>query len=186
MSSLIWRLLREVVAVPAAAAVVTAVGCSWAPCPVHFMSSARSDRANMWTPAWSREDDDDDDDEGLTPSLLIWNGRIMDRMWICCRILLFLGVCVSSSLHEGDDASCDGAFDVYFVLDRWGNVCMSVCVWGSEAASRGRVYSFNIFIVSAGTVLTLSSPCKAVFSSPRPSAASLQSLCESFLSDHQC
>ncbi|XP_041816164.1 anthrax toxin receptor 2-like [Chelmon rostratus] len=46
----------------------------------------------------------------------------MDRMWICCRILLFLGVCVSSSLHEGDDASCDGAFDVYFVLDRSGSV----------------------------------------------------------------
>ncbi|XP_076614195.1 anthrax toxin receptor 1-like [Chaetodon auriga] len=46
----------------------------------------------------------------------------MDRMWICCRILLFLCVCVHSSLHDGDDASCDGAFDIYFVLDRSGSV----------------------------------------------------------------
>ncbi|XP_070844779.1 anthrax toxin receptor 2-like [Chaetodon trifascialis] len=46
----------------------------------------------------------------------------MDRMWICCRILLFLSVCVNSSLHDGDDASCDGAFDIYFVLDRSGSV----------------------------------------------------------------
>lgn len=46
----------------------------------------------------------------------------MDLIWICCKILLFLGVCVNSSLHEGDDASCDGAFDIYFVLDRSGSV----------------------------------------------------------------
>lgn len=43
----------------------------------------------------------------------------MDRTWICCRILLVACVCVQSSLHEGDDPSCDGAFDIYFVLDRW-------------------------------------------------------------------
>ncbi|XP_068588593.1 anthrax toxin receptor 2-like [Cebidichthys violaceus] len=47
----------------------------------------------------------------------------MDLIWICCQILLFLSVCVNSSLHDGDDdASCDGAFDIYFVLDRSGSV----------------------------------------------------------------
>uniref|UniRef100_A0A3B4XQL4 ANTXR cell adhesion molecule 2b n=1 Tax=Seriola lalandi dorsalis TaxID=1841481 RepID=A0A3B4XQL4_SERLL len=47
---------------------------------------------------------------------------IMDGIWICCQILLFVSVFVNSSLHDGDDASCDGAFDVYFVLDRSGSV----------------------------------------------------------------
>ncbi|XP_051268176.1 anthrax toxin receptor 2 [Dicentrarchus labrax] len=46
----------------------------------------------------------------------------MDRIWICCKVLLVLSVCVNSSLHGGDDASCDGAFDIYFVLDRSGSV----------------------------------------------------------------
>ncbi|KAI3361962.1 hypothetical protein L3Q82_012317, partial [Scortum barcoo] len=46
----------------------------------------------------------------------------MDRIWICCKILLLLlCVCADSSLHEGE-ASCDGAFDIYFVLDRSGSV----------------------------------------------------------------
>lgn len=43
----------------------------------------------------------------------------MDRTWIFSKVLLFVCVCVHSSLHDGDDASCDGAFDIYFVLDRW-------------------------------------------------------------------
>ncbi|XP_041825859.1 anthrax toxin receptor 2-like [Melanotaenia boesemani] len=47
----------------------------------------------------------------------------MDRIWICCQtLLLVLSVCRSSSLHNGDDASCDGAFDIYFVLDKSGSV----------------------------------------------------------------
>ncbi|XP_070781309.1 anthrax toxin receptor 2-like [Enoplosus armatus] len=46
----------------------------------------------------------------------------MDGIWICCKILLLLSVCVDSSSHDGDDASCDGAFDIYFVLDRSGSV----------------------------------------------------------------
>lgn len=46
----------------------------------------------------------------------------MDLIWICSQILLFLSVCVNSSLPDGDDASCDGAFDIYFVLDRSGSV----------------------------------------------------------------
>ncbi|XP_044030052.1 ANTXR cell adhesion molecule 2b isoform X2 [Siniperca chuatsi] len=46
----------------------------------------------------------------------------MDRIWICCKILLFLSVCVNSSSHDDDGASCDGAFDIYFVLDRSGSV----------------------------------------------------------------
>uniref|UniRef100_A0A3Q3L4D4 Anthrax toxin receptor n=1 Tax=Mastacembelus armatus TaxID=205130 RepID=A0A3Q3L4D4_9TELE len=46
----------------------------------------------------------------------------MDRTWICCKLLLFLWVHVNSSLSDGDDASCDGAFDIYFVLDRSGSV----------------------------------------------------------------
>ncbi|XP_072227396.1 anthrax toxin receptor 2-like [Leuresthes tenuis] len=47
----------------------------------------------------------------------------MDRIWICCQTLLLVGgVCVGSSLLDGDEASCDGAFDIYFVLDRSGSV----------------------------------------------------------------
>ncbi|XP_034753210.1 ANTXR cell adhesion molecule 2b isoform X2 [Etheostoma cragini] len=46
----------------------------------------------------------------------------MGLIWICCQILLFLSVCVNSSLRDGDDTSCDGAFDIYFVLDRSGSV----------------------------------------------------------------
>ncbi|XP_069018744.1 anthrax toxin receptor 2-like isoform X1 [Embiotoca jacksoni] len=56
----------------------------------------------------------------------------MDRIWICLKILLLLSVCVSSSLHDADDASCDGAFDIYFVLDRSGSV------WGHW----GEIYEF--------------------------------------------
>uniref|UniRef100_UPI0035B1AB22 anthrax toxin receptor 2-like n=1 Tax=Antennarius striatus TaxID=241820 RepID=UPI0035B1AB22 len=46
----------------------------------------------------------------------------MGRILVCCKILLLLIVCVKSSLDDGDDASCDGAFDIYFVLDRSGSV----------------------------------------------------------------
>nr|XP_046231163.1 ANTXR cell adhesion molecule 2b isoform X1 [Scatophagus argus] len=46
----------------------------------------------------------------------------MDRIWICCKILLCLVVCANSSFRDGDEASCDGAFDIYFVLDRSGSV----------------------------------------------------------------
>ncbi|XP_037340097.2 anthrax toxin receptor 2-like isoform X1 [Pungitius pungitius] len=46
----------------------------------------------------------------------------MDLMWICSQILLCLSFCVRASLSDGDDASCDGAFDIYFVLDRSGSV----------------------------------------------------------------
>uniref|UniRef100_A0A3Q3XAN0 Anthrax toxin receptor n=1 Tax=Mola mola TaxID=94237 RepID=A0A3Q3XAN0_MOLML len=40
----------------------------------------------------------------------------------CALILLGLAVCVNASVKDGDDASCDGAFDVYFVLDKSGSV----------------------------------------------------------------
>lgn len=46
----------------------------------------------------------------------------MDRLWIFCQVLLVVRVCVSSSVRDEDDASCDGAFDIYFVLDRSGSV----------------------------------------------------------------
>ncbi|KAK2888451.1 anthrax toxin receptor 2-like [Channa argus] len=46
----------------------------------------------------------------------------MDRTWICWKILLLASVSVHSSLHDDDDVSCDGAFDIYFVLDRSGSV----------------------------------------------------------------
>lgn len=46
----------------------------------------------------------------------------MDRLWICCTILLFRSVFVNSSPQDAQDASCDGAFDIYFVLDRSGSV----------------------------------------------------------------
>ncbi|XP_034458332.1 anthrax toxin receptor 2-like isoform X1 [Hippoglossus hippoglossus] len=46
----------------------------------------------------------------------------MDVTWTCCRILLCVCVLVDWSLQGEDDASCDGAFDIYFVLDRSGSV----------------------------------------------------------------
>lgn len=46
----------------------------------------------------------------------------MDLIWLLCKILLFFTVCVNSTHHEEDGASCDGAFDIYFVLDRSGSV----------------------------------------------------------------
>lgn len=43
----------------------------------------------------------------------------MDRMWRSCQILLFLTVLTETSLREEEETtSCDGAFDIYFVLDR--------------------------------------------------------------------
>uniref|UniRef100_A0AAQ4QMZ2 Anthrax toxin receptor n=1 Tax=Gasterosteus aculeatus aculeatus TaxID=481459 RepID=A0AAQ4QMZ2_GASAC len=46
----------------------------------------------------------------------------MDLIRICSQILLCLSFCVRASLSDGEDASCDGAFDIYFVLDRSGSV----------------------------------------------------------------
>lgn len=51
--------------------------------------------------------------------LLLCNSRIMARTWICRQILLLITLWVNPSVHDGDKASCDGAFDIYFVLDRW-------------------------------------------------------------------
>ncbi|XP_056150785.1 ANTXR cell adhesion molecule 2b isoform X2 [Lampris incognitus] len=44
---------------------------------------------------------------------------IMECLW--SKVILFT-LAIHSSFCEGDDASCDGAFDVYFVLDRSGSV----------------------------------------------------------------
>ncbi|KAM9820658.1 ANTXR cell adhesion molecule 2b [Neosynchiropus ocellatus] len=44
----------------------------------------------------------------------------MDRLWICCCFLLSAAPLVA--VHAEEQASCDGAFDVYFVLDRSGSV----------------------------------------------------------------
>lgn len=46
----------------------------------------------------------------------------MARTWICRQILLLITLWVNPSVHDGDKASCDGAFDIYFVLDRSGSV----------------------------------------------------------------
>ncbi|GLD55150.1 anthrax toxin receptor 2-like isoform X2 [Lates japonicus] len=46
----------------------------------------------------------------------------MDGIWICCKILLFVCAFVNSSSSDGDDSSCDGAFDIYFVLDKSGSL----------------------------------------------------------------
>ncbi|XP_061887755.1 anthrax toxin receptor 2-like isoform X3 [Entelurus aequoreus] len=47
----------------------------------------------------------------------------MGRLWICCPlILLIIIVLVKPTLTDIDDESCNGAFDVYFVLDRSGSV----------------------------------------------------------------
>ncbi|XP_027880420.1 ANTXR cell adhesion molecule 2b [Xiphophorus couchianus] len=47
----------------------------------------------------------------------------MDRIWTRCQILLLvLRVYSTSSTLPEEDASCDGAFDIYFVLDRSGSV----------------------------------------------------------------
>ncbi|XP_061732945.1 anthrax toxin receptor 2-like isoform X2 [Nerophis ophidion] len=47
----------------------------------------------------------------------------MGRLWICCPLtLLIILVFVKPTLTDIDDESCNGAFDVYFVLDRSGSV----------------------------------------------------------------
>ncbi|XP_020787249.2 anthrax toxin receptor 2-like [Boleophthalmus pectinirostris] len=46
----------------------------------------------------------------------------MERPRLCCQILLLITVLVTPSVQDGDEASCDGAFDIYFVLDRSGSV----------------------------------------------------------------
>lgn len=43
----------------------------------------------------------------------------MDLIWTS---FLVLSLCVSSSLQDENESSCDGAFDIYFVLDRSGSV----------------------------------------------------------------
>ncbi|KAM3874425.1 anthrax toxin receptor 2-like [Diretmus argenteus] len=48
----------------------------------------------------------------------------MDRIW---SKILFLSAVVNVSPCGGEDASCDGAFDIYFVLDRSGSVSQH---WG--------------------------------------------------------
>uniref|UniRef100_A0A3B4ATW9 VWFA domain-containing protein n=1 Tax=Periophthalmus magnuspinnatus TaxID=409849 RepID=A0A3B4ATW9_9GOBI len=47
---------------------------------------------------------------------------IMEQPRLCCQILLLITVLVTPSVQDGDEASCDGAFDIYFVLDRSGSV----------------------------------------------------------------
>ena len=120
----------------AAAAAVTAGSSSWEPCPVYFIKSPLSELtapvcvwvrvcasrhhwSNMWSSGLMLWTVMQDSHCSCTGWLLIWNTWIMDRMWICCQILLLLGVAVNSSPRDGDEASCDGAFDIYFVLDRW-------------------------------------------------------------------
>lgn len=47
----------------------------------------------------------------------------MDRSHTCCHLLFLIAVLMTPSLeHDGGEASCDGAFDIYFVLDRSGSV----------------------------------------------------------------
>ncbi|XP_077353789.1 anthrax toxin receptor 2-like isoform X2 [Festucalex cinctus] len=46
----------------------------------------------------------------------------MGRLWICCTIIFLTAVLVNSTLTDGEEESCNGAFDVYFVLDRSGSV----------------------------------------------------------------
>ncbi|KAM9841003.1 anthrax toxin receptor 2-like [Aulostomus maculatus] len=41
---------------------------------------------------------------------------------LCCTIFLFAGVFGNAALTDSDQESCDGAFDIYFVLDRSGSV----------------------------------------------------------------
>lgn len=99
------------------------VRSSCAPCP----ATCRTDPHVCGPPP--NTDPTCEDNDGLTPpligSLRTWTARIMDRIWMFCGILLFVGA--NASLSDGDDdASCDGAFDIYFVLDRW--VCVCVCV----------------------------------------------------------
>ncbi|XP_037548620.1 anthrax toxin receptor 2-like [Nematolebias whitei] len=85
----------------------------------------------------------------------------MGRVWVCwCQILLLaLRVCGSS---EEEDASCDGVFDIYFVLDRSGSV------WGhwneiyefveqltSRFVSPRMRVSYVVFSAQAAVVLPL-------------------------------
>nr|XP_057918167.1 anthrax toxin receptor 2-like isoform X3 [Doryrhamphus excisus] len=47
--------------------------------------------------------------------------RIMASSWFCCTVLVMTSAVINSTLTDTDE-SCNGAFDVYFVLDRSGSV----------------------------------------------------------------
>ncbi|XP_047425437.1 anthrax toxin receptor 2-like [Mugil cephalus] len=86
----------------------------------------------------------------------------MERLWICSKILLFASVCVGSSLQVGEDASCDGAFDIYFVLDRsgsvwkhWGDIYGFVEQLTSRFVSPRMRVSYIVFSSQAVVILPL-------------------------------
>ncbi|XP_053196245.1 anthrax toxin receptor 2-like [Scomber japonicus] len=92
----------------------------------------------------------------------------MDRLWICCKILLFISFSVNSSLHDGQDgqdgqdASCDGAFDIYFVLDRsgsisghWDDIYGFVEELSKRFVSPRMRVSYIVFSISAEVILPL-------------------------------
>ena len=56
--------------------------------------------------------------DSLCEALILWFYilyGVMDRL---CSKLFFVSFVIGASLGEREDASCNGAFDIYFVLDR--------------------------------------------------------------------
>lgn len=83
-----------------------------------------------------------DTTDGLPPWLLTWDAAMTAaRIRMGSKILLFLVACVSASSRDGGgdgDASCDGAFDIYFVLDRWVETDGRGTAGGSAGGSAGQ------------------------------------------------
>lgn len=186
---LIWKILREVVSW--CDCCCWCVSSSCAPFPVYFIISWQRGIHMYVLSALiqhvNRRDDAVNKQDSHCSWLLIWNAWIMDRIWMCCQILLYLSVCVNSSMHKGDEASCDGAFDIYFVLDRWVSTdCfLSACMCLTEGIKEptGQI---RILISYLSPQCSLqSSPCMAVFSFACASAASLQVCFNVSCSDHQ-
>uniref|UniRef100_A0A8C7Y6L3 ANTXR cell adhesion molecule 2b n=1 Tax=Oryzias sinensis TaxID=183150 RepID=A0A8C7Y6L3_9TELE len=77
-------------------------------------------------------------------------------------LLLMLSVCASAAELAGDDASCDGAFDVYFVLDRsssvrehWKDIYEFVKQLTNRFVSPRMRVSYIVFSAQAAVILPL-------------------------------
>ncbi|XP_004075042.2 anthrax toxin receptor 2 isoform X1 [Oryzias latipes] len=77
-------------------------------------------------------------------------------------LLLMLSVCSSAAELAGDDASCDGAFDVYFVLDRsssvrehWKDIYEFVKQLTNRFVSPQMRVSYIVFSAQAAVILPL-------------------------------
>lgn len=90
-----------------------------------------------------------DTTHGLPPWLLTWDAAMTaTRIRMGSKILLFLVVCMSASSRDGGgdgDASCDGAFDIYFVLDRWVETDGRVTAGGPREVRRDSLRPLHVW-----------------------------------------